>query len=405
MFKFKVEKVFIVSLCKFLFFLTLFMLCKPGNATAEIIWSGDYETGNFRQSHTMNIEKPQYSCVPEYGRPTQMMGDANETNYYGNGSDPLLTLVTNKPELKRENEVIAGPVRQGNYAAKYTVKSKAQGGVEPDDCDVTGCINRRTELPMTYTLPAYYDAMPYMSERWLSISHYVPKDWDNGGSGWGTIVFQLKAFNGAAGPIFSILIRDGVWQLRHTFMDAENPSYGSNCATQLCWQRQTIYDNVRPQNNYDERDFMGDFPDRTASQAALGNLNKDGWTDWIINIKFDARGPNNSGTGFLKVWQRQNSGKWVHVLNIVPKNITVRDTKLERGIGIRRESDPGGFGTSVGMYMDKNQVWGLTKNRVIYNDNVKVGSQKASFEMMSPDGSSPTTNINSIIPPDNLRLN
>jgi hypothetical protein len=49
---------------------------------------------------------------------------------------------------------------------------------------------------------------------------------------------------------------------------------------------------------------------------------------------------------------------------------------------------------AAGMYMAKEQVWNLPQNRVLYNDNIKIGSEKATFAMMTPEysGSPPPTN-------------
>lgn len=153
--------------------LALLLTIIPAIGTAEIIWAGDYETGNFLQWHLRSqLNHPQFAQVPAYGRPVApnpYVGTASPS-YYGDGS--LLELVTD-------------PVRNGRYAAKFTVKNSANA-FEVRDCDNGTCYRRRTELVMHLVLQPVYNGMPYMSERWVSISHYLPSDWDSvNGNGWG----------------------------------------------------------------------------------------------------------------------------------------------------------------------------------------------------------------------------
>jgi hypothetical protein len=135
-----------------------------------------------------------------------------------------------------------------------------------------------------------------------------------------------------------------------------------------------------------------DYPDRAASEAALASLNKGGWTDWVVHTKFDARGSNNGGTGFLTVWKRESSGTWVKVLHILPKQTTRGGVTFDHGIGYNSpagSNNNGGFGIKVGLYMEKSQVWNNNRDRVVILDNVKVGDENSLFSDMSPDGSSP----------------
>jgi hypothetical protein len=354
----------------------------PGIAFAEIIWSGDFETGDFLQWHMQSdTTKPNLSQVPTYGRPKP----------YGDGS--LLQIVTS-------------PVRQGRYAAKFTVKN-SKSGTETDDCDVPfpTCTRRRTDLTVQGTLPRYYDAMPYMSERWMSVSHFIPSNWDSGGSGFGPLLFSVKPLNesGLSGN-FSIEAKNGSWTIWHRWSDVVDPS-----SSDIPWQQQMFY-----AGNYDGKPYprsdswsegLADFPDVAASHAALRSFNKGGWTDWVIHTKFDARGARAGGTGFLTVWKREDSGPWIKVLHILPKRTTRGGVTFDHGIGYNSpprtgsNPNPGGFGIKAGMYMAKGQVWNLSASRVMYNDNIKVGSNKATFAMMSPDGSSPDGTRSAESPP------
>lgn len=348
--------------CCWVFFLSMV----SGLARAEILWSGDYETGDFSQWHG-DSSAPNFSQMPGYGRPPD----------YGDGS--LLELVTS-------------PVRQGRYAAKFTMKNSLNGS-EPEDCDVQSvCDRRRTELTGQRSIPLFYNAIPYMSERWLSVSHFVPADWDSGGGGWGPVVWQVKPLNEyALSPNLSIAISNGNWSITHRWTDVENPS-----SADVPWQKQMFYTGNYDGQPYPRSDFwpegLADFPDTATSHAALQSLNKGGWTDWVIQAKFDARGKNAGGTGFVNVWKREDNGSWIHVLNILPKVTSRGGVTFDHGIGYNSPangSNPGGFGIKAGMYSSVSAVWDLPRNRVIYNDNLRVGSESATFSLMSPDGSSP----------------
>jgi hypothetical protein len=109
-------------------------------------------------------------------------------------------------------------------------------------------------------------------------------------------------------------------------------------------------------------------------------------------MKQDHRGNDKGGTGFLTVWKREDSGPWMRVLHILPKQTTRGGMTFNHGIGYNLSrftgSDAGG-GTYVGLYMSKNQVWDGPNNQVIYIANHKIGGPNAKFSDMSPDGSSP----------------
>ena len=132
-------------------------------------------------------------------------------------------------------------------------------------------------------------------------------------------------------------------------------------------------------------DGVADFPDMAASHAALQSLNIGGWTDWVINVKWDGRGPNEGGNGFLKIWKRDGFGPWVEVLDIRPKITSRGGETFAHGIGFKIPGS--GYGPLAGMYTDKERAWNSRRNRVIYNDNIKIGSDTSDFSEMSPDGS------------------
>jgi hypothetical protein len=94
-------------------------------------------------------------------------------------------------------------------------------------------------------------------------------------------------------------------------------------------------------------------------------------------------------------------------VNIKSRRINRGGMTFDRGVCYNSPasgSNPGGFGLLAGMYMDKDQVWNLPANRVIYNDNVKVGSDRSAFAEMSPDGSSPGSLAQSAPQPPELSV-
>ena len=354
----------------------------PGIGSAEILWSGDYGSGDFTQWHKPgNSKVVTFHMVPDYGRPIQY--GQQESDHVGNGE--LLSLVAATERTVNGIHYPQGPTRgDSEYAAKFTVKN-SQHGSEPRDCDGGQCQRRRTELTVQSTLPQY-DALPYRSERWISISHYLPSDWDDAGTGSGVMVFQVKpkSDGGGIGPCIAIEAVKGHWEVEHSWTDAKN------YRDQIPHQQAIKYTPGSPTSGGVASDLLADFPDVNASRAALNDLNKGGWTDWVFHVVFDARGSRDGGKGLLEVWKRAGSGSWVKVLHITPKPVTVDGKSYDRGICY---NSPAGFGIKAGMYMAKSQVWDLNDDRYLYNANIKVASADSSFAAVSPDGSSPTGDV------------
>lgn len=356
--------------CAFICF-TL-VLAWSSNSIGAIIWSGDFETGDFLQYHQPGLpDVPWYWAFPQYCWPTQPRRDNK-----GDGSC---------------GSIVTSPVRQGSYAAKLTVKNSANG-LEPQDCDGASCDRRRSELAMQATIPIHYNGMPYMAERWMSVSIFIPADWENISRYWGTSMFSIKPGYEPSGScgVFLLGIDGDTWSIRHWWSDIVNAS-----CTQIPWQQNPTYDKNRPSAS-EWSDLRTDFPNESASRAALGDLNKGGWTDWVLHFKSDARGSQSGGTGFLVVWKRAGAGEWLKVLDVRPRIVTEGGMTYDRGIFHPAPPDPnaspttaryhGGFGPKFGMYMPKEQAWNLSGNRVIYLDNIKIGDETSSFHEMTPEG-------------------
>jgi hypothetical protein len=227
-----------------------FFLRIEARANDIIIWSGDYETGDSSQWHNLSF-MPQYTFIPAYGRPISAGGDGS-----------LFSVVSN-------------PVRQGKYSAKFTVKNSINGN-EPNDCDVPypTCYRRRTEMNIISAMSGIYNGMPYMSERWISASYYIPANWNDAGSGWGIHVFQIKPYNDGAGPTIAIDIQSGKWRINHRWSSAVDPQLDPD----VPWQQQMYYDANYPviggSPSWD--DGVADFVDPNLSRQSLGDLNKGG---------------------------------------------------------------------------------------------------------------------------------
>ncbi len=366
------------------------LIAAPAIGAGEIVWSGNYENGNFRQWNKWDDpDVVSFSQVPEYGRPIQYGGQPSK--HVGNGD--LLSLVAATERTINGIYYPKGPTRgSSEYAAKFTVKNSANGS-KPRDCDGSDCGRRRTELTVQATLPELYNALGYRSERWMSISHFLPADWDDAGSSWGVLVFQVKPRKdgGGVGPCIDIEVHRGHWQVRHAWTDIKD------FRSQIPYRQSVRYSPSYPASGKESGDLLSDFPDVSESRAALADLNKGGWTDWVFHVVFDARGAGDGGKGLLELWKRAGDGPWVKVLDIKPGKVTVDGQTYDRGICY---NSPDGFGIKAGMYMDERQVWNLNDNRVLYNANIKVGSASTPFSEMSPDGSAPGQSGAEEPPPD-----
>lgn len=344
----------------------------PSAATADIIWDGNFDQQDFRNYHTSSDRKEvKFHLVPEYGRPPQYGFQAPD--HVGNGE--LLSLVDY-------------PTRGGKYAAKFTIKSN---GAEPADCDpATGCDRRRSFLQMTSTFLDYYDAIPQGEERWISFSVFVPSDFDVSGDGFGPIIWGSKSSLENKPGAFGLELDTNGWNLIHRYYSGEMHERGVDARE--AWWLSAEYSKSFP-SAADWPQGLVDFPDTAASRAALGNVNRGGWTDFVWHFKTDIDGFEQNN-GFLDVYMRADSGTWVHVLQVRPMKDLARDADwvnsapervYDRGIG---QYGPGGYTSQIGLYMSKSRLNG--HDLTIYVGNHKVGDEDATFADMSPDGSSPS---------------
>jgi len=342
---------------------------------AELTWSGDFNDGNFLNYHSnSNVNEVYEFFVPRYGRSIQYGGQV-EPDHVGNGD--LLSL---------QSSITRG----GKFAAKFTVKSLAGGGVEPNDCDpAIDCRTRRTTLLMQNQLLDFYNAMPYKKERWLSVSFYLPSDFAVSEEGWMPVVWGSKgsamtSFPGWAG----VLVDNNGWKLVHRYFSEKMWNDGDS--PNANWWLAIPYSSTFPDSDSWPQGLV-DFPDEKASKAALANLNLGGWTDFVFHFRTDVdTEPFSNNVGFWDAYMRAGTGPWVHVLKIRPMkdvNYGGQSSRLyDRGVG---QYGPQGLTSQVGLYMPKERIWNQPHNVEIYVDNYKIGDERTTFEEMTHDGSSP----------------
>jgi hypothetical protein len=283
------------------------------------------------------------------------------------------------------------PTRGSKYAARFVVKS-SRNGSEPRDCDpATDCERRRANLQMTATLLEHYNAIPQGAERWVSISFFIPENFDSSGSGFGPVLWGSKSSLQDKPGAFAIWAQDNEWQLVHRYYSRK--MYENEVDARKSWWLTFRYSSTFP-SEAQWPEGLVDFPDVEASRKALANLNRGGWTDFIWHFRTDVDEYEHN-TGFLDVYMRADSGPWVHVLAVRPMKDLARNASwienkpervFDRGIG---QYGPGGYTSQMGLYMDKDRVWNHEHDMVVYMDNHKIGDEDATFADMSHDGSTP----------------
>lgn len=384
----------------------LLVMMLPAISAADVIWRGDFSTGDFTQYHgSTSRNEVHFHLIPAYGRPIQYGQQA--PGHVGNGD--LLSLVARTSRTIDGIRYPQGPTRGGEYAAKLTVKNSANGSSSAD-ADPTGDPNRRrTQFQLQKMLSEQYNALPHMGERWLSYSVYLPANWEEKRGDWGPSLFGLKPRNdgGAVSGTLSLGIDDDSWQISHRWSPVLNPA-----GDDVPWQQQMNYtgnyqSTGRPYpNNNDWPNGMDDFPNVQQSYAALQSLNVGGWTDWIFHVKFDHRGSLSGGTGWATVWKREDSGPWIKVLDIRPRVISRGGMTFDRGIGynVPRGTNNGGYGMNFGLGGSKDVYWDAARNTEIYIANIKIADGRTTFDEMTPDGSgtAPTIFVPAPNPPQQL---
>jgi hypothetical protein len=354
----------------------------------NILRKWDYSTGDYTQWNTIYTPpdyNPQFSGIPDYGRPVYPADGATrypgvDSNYFGDGQ--LMELL---------------PTFQGrSWVNRVTVKNGANwNDVSGPTGDWDGSVStrRRTELNnhlvhgYTPTGPngPQDSVMPYLSERWWSISYYIPADWESSGNGF-NVVHQLKSPNtNQISPPFSLEIKSNEigsgygWK----FTNLTNPAIDPGSSDLRIWQWGMFYDGSYPQTGVSPTwdDGVQDFANAN-SRTNLGVFTKGAWTDFIFHAKFDGRGSDAGGTGFLNMWKRDDGGAWNQILAIVPHQNVRGGETFNHGIGYKLSSN--GFGPLTGIYCGTGQVENLANNRVLYNTGLKIADDNATLEEMKP---------------------
>lgn len=353
---------------------TLTATAGGGTASEDhMVWAGDFRDGNFLQWHTVSDPNTVlFFQMPPYGRPIQYGGQAQT----GNGD--LAELVRSSAS----GIYAQGPTRgNSDYSVQFTVKSP-NNETEPDDCDGgSNCSQRRSQITMQSAMEPNYGALCYLCERWIGFSIYLEADQHFGGGSFGPQFWEVKPRqDGGMGDVFGIGLNNtggGSWSISHNWASGE-PSGFPPAAQQMRYR-------VDYPTSGDWPDGLDHFPN-ASSQAALGDVNLGGWTDWVIHVKFDDKGSGAGGTGILDMWKRNEGGSWVKVLEIRPGSTTRGGSTFNHGIAV---GAAGGFGPKIGPYMSSSEMSGETSNMVINIANFRIFDENASFTDATPDGSSP----------------
>lgn len=363
----------------------------PAVSVADIVWDGRFPEKTWYPAYNaLNEDWVAFFHTQPYGRPPQTFDNKIHPIHIGNGETLSLE---------------SSPTRGSNYSMKFTVKNSANGS-ESRDCDpATNCANRRSNMQMTSAFTEN-GVLPYHTERWLSFSIYLPSDFDGSGSGWGPVIWGSKSSLEDKPGMFGLMAQNNKWKLIHRYYDEQ--MHNNNVDALSSWWLTAEYTPSFPSSTNWPQGLV-DFPDEAKSKAALANLNKGGWTDFIWHWKTDVR-KYEDNDGFLDVYMRAGAGPWTQVLAIRPMKDMARSPSwpetdpqrvYDRGIG---QYGPKGNISTMGLYMDKGRVWNDPHDMVINVDNYKAGDANTTFEMMTHDGSSfddsPGTNNSRPMPPN-----
>ena len=402
---------------------------------AEILWDGSFVNGDYNAWPWREPGNIAFFGMNTATRPIRYSAEQSMTDQIGNGKQAGIVHATGTTIAKSFGNVTypAGPVRTGSFAGRFTVENSVNGS-EPESCgesDNGKCTYRRSEVwtwgGREHNYMAHYlNAWPQFETRWFTQSVYIPASFPMAsGSGFWPICLQIKPRWGgyAMSPTFALAMHPTQgWRIIHrTHPEIAKNLVQHGLTVSGCYNYNTSHDTeYRSTTGIGYKDYLAvDFPDATASRAALASLDQGTWTDWVFQLKTDPRGPNESGTGFLKAWKRVGAGAWVQVLDIIPREFTVSGYTLKRGVffndpgandgtnanlakfpanwtstlvnqsGTFYSEQNGGFCVMAGFYGSKSYFWDASANVSIYLDNMKVGSSNATFANMSPDGSSP----------------
>lgn len=376
---------------------TISVVPTPPDTGENLVWTGDFDTCDFTQYHrNNNVNEVIFPAVPTYGRPIQY---GNQTtagpNSVGNGDLLEIVSVAGGTCSGTGAAVGIGEVRQGTYAAQFTIKNSANDS-EPADCDPQGgsCGRRRTQLDFA-SQAGDYEMFPLNSERWFSFSIHIASSFVLDGSKTPITLFGVKAVNQLGSSIFNIGLSDS-WGVTHRW-----DNNGGVPSSGYTWQHQMTYtgngNNIGLSGCYPRTglgnsywpDGAAHYPNENNSCSSLQSVNVGGWTDFIYHVILDPAPAGSGGAGIIEMWKRDEGSSWVKVLNITPGTVTRGGLTFDHGIGY---NESGGFGPKFGPYAFSSGLSYLLdqpQNSVFTIDNVRVGDENATFQEMTPDGSSP----------------
>jgi hypothetical protein len=318
-----------------------------------VILNLDFSTGDLSQwPKPWNLSEPNWR-VPLYGLPVQ---------YGGDGS--LMELVQ---EPTRPSSPYSLRVR-----AKNSVNGSETNGKDCDQHIADPCTARRSQMNGSH-VHVIEQALPQFSERWITFSVYLPANWQQGCSSGFIVLLGTKGTDDGGSGMMQVHLDgpDNSWELWHRWSDTSRSS--------STWQHGMFYNKSYPVLNVSPlwNDGVQDFPDPAASYAALASVNLGGWTDWLLHVKYDWRGPAAGGTGYMEFYKRENQGTAVKVLDVRPRLNNRGGISWDMGIGFNSEYF---WISGLGLNMTKCRAWDAPNNLEAYFTNCRILDGAMSLE-------------------------
>lgn len=348
----------------------------PVEEPIEPLTSLDFETGTIDQWLTssgasITTMANQMGNSP-FRLPSDFGGASGETGLHGTmarvgGSSPFLS---------------GQPGRRGEYQVRFRLPNQSDANTEfaaeglsadPETGDYRdpagGNYNRRRTEVRALQVARDGNFLNSLQTRWVAFSVYIPSDWQLTDHGeWGPYLLQVKGVGGDGVAALGIIL-NAEWEIQINWSPTLNPT-----ANDVLWQWIAVYkDNLEASREQ----LKDDFPDVSASESALASVNRGGWTDWALRCRFDPRSNNDEGTfyssggeGSIDIYKREDAGSWIHVIEHLPRTLTVGEETFSRGVMVRDSENT--FYPRTGFYGNAQQILNANPSREYLHNGVYV---------------------------------